>query len=116
MPATLRDEVVQGDVDRAASGPVPADPALHRVIRGDHAALVEGRLADRVEQERHHGRHGLGGLAVVGTGIALPHPDHVRDTLVTQLDDDRRDPRALAVLRAGDPERVAQWQATGPRG
>ena len=65
----LADEVVQRDVDARSARPRargwPRSIARSAAIS---PALVEGRLADRVEEQRHHGRHGLGGLAVVGSG------------------------------------------------
>ena len=56
----------------------------------------------------HDRGHRLGSLPVVPVGIALPHSDDVGESIVTQLDDHRRDALVRGVVRPRDAERVAQ--------
>ncbi len=104
----LAHEVVQGDVDGAFGGPVPADRPVHAGHLLDQADRRARRLADRREERRHDRHHRVGGLAVEPVRVPLPEPDDARVALVAQLDDDRRHALPGVVVGAGDAERVAQ--------
>ena len=108
----LADQVVQRDIERALRRPVASDRPLEQGAGDDEAVLgrLEGHGVESCDQQGEHGGHRLGCLAVEAVRIALPHPDQVRVVRVPKLHDDRRDPRPLGVLRAGDPERVAQGE------
>ena len=109
----LADQVVQRDVERALRRPVAPDRALRagrRRRRGRAASARRPRESSLRPAGAEHRGHRLRRLAVEAVRVALPHPDEVRVVRVPQLDDDRRDPRPLGVLRAGDPERVPQGE------
>gem|GEM_PF-6685916 len=110
-PGDLADEVVEGAVDRALRTAVPADCFAHRVAGGAEALGRRVGLTEDLEEERIHGRHGLRGVAVVAVRIALPKAHEAGEAIVLELHHDGRDEAPSAVLRARDPERLAEAQA-----